>query len=71
MIQEFWVVGGAYRDANFADLSDGSGELYGPFASYDEALVSWRDRSARTRSQATVRYSVVVTASRRVGHAAV
>jgi hypothetical protein len=40
MIQEFWVVGGAYRDASFADLHDGSGELYGPFASYDEALVS-------------------------------
>jgi len=66
MIQEFWVVGGSYRDANFADLQEGSGELYGPFTSYDHALVSWRERTAQTRSLATVRYSVVVTASRRL-----
>lgn len=70
MFQEFWVVGGSYRDANFADLHEGSGELYGPFTSYDQALTSWRDRTAKTRSQATVRYSVVVTASRRPVHAA-
>jgi len=65
MIHEFWVVGGSYRDANFADLHDGSGELYGPFISYDDAFTSWRDRTAKTRSQATVRYSIVVTAPRR------
>jgi hypothetical protein len=70
MIQEFWVVGGSYRDANFADLHEGSGELYGPFACYDDALTSWRERTATTRSQATVRFSVVVTAPRRTGHAA-
>jgi hypothetical protein len=70
MIQEYWVVGGTYRDSSFVDLRDGSGELYGPFTSYDAALSSWRDRTDRTRSQATVRYSVVVTASRRSGAAA-
>ncbi len=70
MIQEFWVVGGSYRDASFADLHEGSGELIGPFTSYDDALVSWRDRTSKTRSQATVRYSVVVTAARRPSHAA-
>ncbi len=64
MNQEYWVVGGSYRDANFASLHEGSGELYGPFASYNDALTSWRERAAKTRSQATVRYSVVVTASR-------
>ena len=65
MLQEFWVVGGSYRDASFVALREGSGELYGPFASYEDALHSWRDCSGKTRSQATVRYSVVVTASRR------
>ena len=65
MIQEYWVVGGSYRDANFADLQEGTGELIGPFTSYDDALTSWRERTARTRAQATVRYSVVVTANRR------
>jgi hypothetical protein len=63
--EEYWVVGGSYRDASFAALSEGSGELYGPFATYDDALHSWRERAAHTRSQATVRYSVVVTASKR------
>lgn len=65
MVEEYWVVGGSYRDASFAALDEGSGELYGPFFSYDDALHSWRERAANTRSQATVRYSVVVTASRR------
>ena len=65
MVQEYWVVGGSYRDANFAALREGSGELFGPFVSYDDALDSWRERTARTCAQATVRYSVVVTASRR------
>lgn len=68
MIQEFWVVGGDYRDATFADLHNGSGELYGPFPSYDAAMTSWRERTAETRSQATVRYSVVVTAPRRAAN---
>jgi hypothetical protein len=70
MIQEYWVVGGRYRDASFADLQEGSGELYGPFPTYGEALASWRDRTAGTRSQATVRYTVVVTAARGAAHAA-
>lgn len=65
MTQEYWVVGGSYRDANFAELSEGGGELHGPYASYDDALVAWRDRADRTRAQATARYSVVVTAARR------
>ncbi len=64
-VEEYWVVGGSYRDANFAALHEGSGELYGPFASYDDALHSWRERAADTRAKANVRYSVVVTAARR------
>ena len=45
MIEEYWVVGGSYRDADFAALKDGTGEVYGPFVSYDEALSSWTARS--------------------------
>ncbi len=65
MIQEYWVVGGKYRDSNFVELSEGCGELQGPFTSYDEALTAWRERANLTRAEATARYSVVVTASRR------
>jgi len=64
MAKEYWVVGGSFRDTSFAALKEGSGELYGPFVSYDDALASWRDRAAMTRPQANVRYSVVETASR-------
>ena len=38
MTQEYWVVGGSYRDTRFADLEDGRGELFGPFPSYDDAF---------------------------------
>ena len=46
-------------------LSEGSGKSTVPFASYEEALNTWRTRTEKTRSQATTRYSVVVTAARR------
>ena len=65
MIEEYWVVGGSYRDADFAALKDGTGEIYGPFVSYDEALSSWNARTERSRAEATTRFSVVVTAPRR------
>ena len=65
MLQEYWVVGGSYCDANFAALSEGTAEIYGPFASYEEALHTWSARTETTRSEATTRYSVVVTAPRK------
>ena len=65
MIEEYWVVGGSYRDANFAALKEGTSEVYGPFVTYDEALSSWNVRTERSRAEATTRFSVVVTARRR------
>jgi hypothetical protein len=65
MLQEFWVIGGKYRDVDFSALEDGGGELYGPFASYDEAYRSWVDRVRATRALAEVRYQIVTTADRR------
>ena len=63
MTQEFWVVGGSYRDTSFVDLEEPAGEVYGPFPSYDAAFRSWRERSTETRAEATTRYTVVVTAA--------
>lgn len=63
MREEFWVVGGSFRDVTFAALDRG-GELHGPFGSYADALVCWRERTSATRSQATVRFTVVTTARR-------
>ena len=64
MMQEFWVVGGRYRDTTFTSL-DSPPEVFGPFAGYEEALRSWVDRSERTRSFAAVRYSIVTAAPSR------
>jgi hypothetical protein len=63
MTQEFWVVGGSYRDATFTSIETGNGEVYGPFLSYDDARRAWQERNAHTRPEATRRYSVVVTAA--------
>jgi hypothetical protein len=63
MTQEYWVVGGSYRDVNFATLEQGKGEVHGPFPSYDDALKTWRTQADETRADATRRYSIVVTAS--------
>jgi len=64
MAQEFWVVGGHYRDTTFTLLADGGAEAYGPFPRYEDALLDWTDRSNRSRPVAAVRYSIVVTAPR-------
>ncbi len=64
MIEEYWVVGGSYRDASFAALKEGTSEVHGPFASYDEALSSWNARTECSRAEATTRFTVVVTAPR-------
>jgi hypothetical protein len=61
MLEEFWVVGGRYRDTSFTDLEEGAAEAYGPFARYDDALRTWSSHSSRTRAYASVRYSVVTT----------
>ncbi|MCP4380265.1 MAG: DUF4170 domain-containing protein [Hyphomicrobiales bacterium] len=68
MQQEYWVVGGRYRDTSFTTLAEDGVEAYGPFAGYDEALKSWSDRNDGTRAQAAVRYSIVTTASMVTGH---
>ena len=64
MHEEFWVVGGHYRDTTFTAISEGGAEAYGPFPRYEDALRHWSDRSNQSRPVAAVRYSIVVTAPR-------
>ena len=61
-MQEYWVVGGNFRDVSFAALSEGTAELFGPFASYADAYKRWRDCATSTRSRALTRYTILVTA---------
>jgi len=59
MPKQFWVIGGEYRDTEFQHLIDGTSQVHGPYASYDDAKSSWRERSAATRHQATTRFTIV------------
>lgn len=57
---EYWVVGGEYADTSFTRLREGAPrEVYGPFASYDEARKEWLARTMRLIDNALVRYRIV------------
>jgi len=56
----YWVVGGEYTDARFAELSPGAeAERHGPFATYDEAYKVWSGRAWAMVDHALVRFRVV------------
>lgn len=40
----YYVIGGRFKDRRFSELMAGSGEQYGPFASYEAAFEEWRAR---------------------------
>jgi hypothetical protein len=54
----FWVVGGKYESMAFDHLVEGTQCVYGPFASEEDAKSTWRSVNERTRSQATVRFTI-------------
>jgi hypothetical protein len=54
----FWVIGGEYTDTAFERLVDGTGQVLGPYASYDEARAVWQDRAVATRSRALMRFNI-------------
>jgi hypothetical protein len=58
MSSRFWVIGGEYTDTAFERLVEGSGEVLGPYDSYDQARAVWQDRSVATRSQALMRFNI-------------
>jgi hypothetical protein len=61
--RQFWVIGGEFEDTSFRTMH-GPADACGPFASYDEALRVWRERSDETRCQAHVRYTIAANPSR-------
>ncbi|MBX6322007.1 MAG: hypothetical protein IRY94_09290 [Rhodospirillaceae bacterium] len=54
----FWVVGGEYTDTDFARLVEGTGQVYGPFDSYEEARAVWERQSLATRCRALMRFAI-------------
>lgn len=60
MMQQFWVIGGEFRDTSFSEIVNGPIEAFGPFADYDSALQLWRERAHATKPLAHVRYTIAV-----------
>jgi hypothetical protein len=58
MSKQYWVIGGEYADTRFEQLVNGGARALGPFASYDVALMAWREIAIATRSLAHTRYTI-------------
>ena len=56
--RRYWVIGGKYKSLTFDRLVDGTESLFGPFEQREEAETCWRELAERTRSQATMRYTI-------------
>jgi hypothetical protein len=56
--RRFWVVGGKYETMAFDQLVEGTQCAFGPFASEDDAKGAWRSVAEKTRSEATVRFTI-------------
>jgi hypothetical protein len=58
MNQEYWVIGGTYRDLTFSQLLDGTSRVEGPFPNYDAAQRVWKERTLASRSEACTRFTI-------------
>jgi hypothetical protein len=59
MHRQFWVIGADYGDIDFARAVDGSTRVHGPFGSYQEATIVWREQATESRYRALTRYTIV------------
>jgi hypothetical protein len=57
-MQQFWVVGGEYRDTNFQEAVRGSEEWYGPFKTYEAARQEWARHAWSTVDDCHMRYRI-------------
>jgi len=61
---KYWVIGSEFTGTDFSQVVDGTQCVHGPFASYDDARHTWRERANATRASCHVRYTIVEEASR-------
>jgi hypothetical protein len=59
MHRQFWVIGADYGDIEFTRPVDGTTRVHGPFGSYQEAMITWRERAMESRYKALTRYVIV------------
>ncbi len=55
---DYWVVGGRYRNTDFAEIESGEEQRLGPFEDYEAALKEWRACSMAQIDDAHVRYRI-------------
>jgi hypothetical protein len=71
MDRQFWVIGADYGDIDFRRPVDGTTRVHGPFGSYQEATIVWREQAVESRYRALTRYTIVSdVAAAEVGRAA-
>jgi hypothetical protein len=58
MTRAYWVIGGAYRDAEFSTLVPGTEKVAGPFADERRARTEWTRLTCCPAATATTRYSI-------------
>jgi len=59
MQAQYWVIGGEFDSIDFANLIDGTCDVAGPFGTYHDAEIAWRDLAFATRHKALTRYTIV------------
>jgi hypothetical protein len=57
-MQQYWVVGGEYRDTKFQVPVGDREQWLGPYPSYDDAKAEWARRAWMTVDEAHTRYRI-------------
>lgn len=58
-MQQFWVVGGKYKDTTFEEIAPGQEqEKLGPFKSYEEAEKTWASKAWSSVDDCYIRYEI-------------
>ena len=63
MSEQYFVVGGLYKDTSFTDMAEGHKlARLGPFDNYDEAVAVWRAKAMETIDEAYAKFNIEKTA---------
>ena len=63
MSEQYFVVGGLFKDTSFTDLAEGEKlSRLGPFDNYDEAVAVWRAKAMETVDEAYAKFNIEKTA---------
>ncbi|MDX1737585.1 MAG: DUF4170 domain-containing protein [Alphaproteobacteria bacterium] len=59
MSEQFFVVGGLYKDTTFSEMADGAKlARLGPYDNYDEAVAVWRAKAMETVDEAYAKFNI-------------